>query len=64
MRSRPSSIGWPRTTRGTTLDVPGAPNVRGLITSGILVAAIAVYAVLASDGAAELIYLDFGGTWS
>jgi hypothetical protein len=40
------------------------PNVRGLITSGILAAAIAVYAVLASDGAAELIYLDFGGTRS
>jgi hypothetical protein len=44
--------------------VPGVPDVRVLITSGILVAAIAVYAVLASDGAVELIYLDLDRTWS
>ena len=49
---------------GTTLDVPGVPDVRVLITSGILVAAIAVYAVLASDGAVEVIYLDLDRTWS
>ena len=43
---------------GTTLTVADVPEVRVLIASGILVTAVAVYAVLAPDDAVEVIYLD------
>jgi hypothetical protein len=41
-----------------TLDVASVPAVRVLVTSGILVAYVAVYATLASDDAVEIIYLE------
>ncbi len=41
-----------------TLDVPGVPHVRVLIASGVLVAYLAMYVVLADDDAVEIIYLE------
>ena len=43
---------------GATLAVSQAPGVRVLIATGMLVGALAVYAVLAPDDAIEIIYLD------
>lgn len=47
-----------------TLTVEGVPGVRVLVTAGILVPFIAVYAVAAVDGAVDIIHLDIddGGT--
>lgn len=41
-----------------TLEVPGVPDVRVLIASGVLVAHLAMYVVLADDDAVEIIYLE------
>ncbi|HUR49369.1 MAG TPA: hypothetical protein VMY88_07595 [Acidimicrobiales bacterium] len=41
-----------------TLDVPGVPEVRVLIATGVLVPRLALYAVLADDDAVEIIYLE------
>ena len=41
-----------------TIPVDGAPELRVLITSGILVAFIAAYATLATDGAIDLVGLE------
>jgi hypothetical protein len=43
---------------GATLEVPGVPDVRVLIATGVLVAHLALYVVLAGDGAVEIIYLE------
>ena len=43
---------------GTTLPVSGVDDVRMLITSGIMVAFIVVYAMVASDGGIEIVSLD------
>lgn len=42
----------------TTLEVKGVPGVRVLIAAGVLVARLALYVVLAGDGAVEIIYLE------
>lgn len=42
--------------------IPGRPEYRVLITSGILIARIAVTGQLASDGAVELVSLDLDTT--
>jgi hypothetical protein len=41
-----------------TLDVPGVPEVRVLIATGVLVARLTLYVVLAADDAVEIIYLE------
>lgn len=41
-----------------TLDVAGVPDVRVLVATGVLVARLALYVVLADDGAVEIIYLE------
>ncbi|HYZ99457.1 MAG TPA: hypothetical protein VE575_11945 [Acidimicrobiales bacterium] len=41
-----------------TLAVPSRPGLRVLITAGALVPTVAVYTVLAADGAVEIISLD------
>jgi len=41
-----------------TLEVPGVRDVRVLIASGVLVAHLAMYVVLANDDAVEIIYLE------
>ena len=41
-----------------TLEVTGVPEVRVLIATGVLVAHLALYVVLAPDGAVEIIYLE------
>ncbi len=41
-----------------TLVVPEAPEVRVHLTTGALVPYMAIYTVLATDGAVEIIYLD------
>lgn len=46
----------------STLAVEDAPPVRVLITSGVLVPFIAVYAYLRVDDAIEVIYLDIDQT--
>ena len=43
---------------GTTLEVKDVPGVRVMIAAGVLVARLALYAVLAGDGAVEIIYLE------
>lgn len=43
---------------GTTLPVDGVDDVRMLITSGIMVAFIVVYVVVAADGGIEIVSLD------
>ena len=43
---------------GTTLEVKDVPGVRVLIAAGVLVARLALYVVLAGDGAVEIIYLE------
>jgi len=45
-----------------TLEVPGVPEVRVLIATGVLVAYIALHVVLAADGAVDIIYLDIDNT--
>lgn len=47
---------------GTTLAVEDAPPVRVLVTSGILVRVVAVYAHLRVDDVIEVIYLDIDQT--
>ncbi len=47
---------------GTTVAIPDLPEVRVLITSGILVGAVAVYATLAPDDSVEVIFLDLDRT--
>lgn len=47
---------------GTTLPVEDAPPVRVLITSGILVRLVAVYAHLRADDVVEVIYVDIDQT--
>jgi hypothetical protein len=47
---------------GATLPVEDAPPVRVLITSGILVRLVAVYAHLRVDDVIEVIYLDIEQT--
>lgn len=42
----------------TTLEVKDVPGVRVLIAAGVLVARLALYIVLAGDGAVEIIYLE------
>lgn len=42
----------------TTLRIDAVPGVRVLIAAGVLVAHVAIYAVLATDGAVEIIYLE------
>jgi len=42
----------------TTLAVEEVPGVRVLIAAGVLVRSVAVYAVLADDGAVDVIYLS------
>ena len=42
----------------STLPVAGDPEIRVLITAGVLVDFIPVYAVLAADDAVEIIYLE------
>ena len=44
--------------QGATLEVPGVPNVRVLIATGVLVAHLALHVVLADDSAVEIIYLE------
>ena len=41
-----------------TLAVEGVAGVRVLIAAGVLLPYVALYTVLASDGAIEIIYLD------
>jgi hypothetical protein len=41
-----------------TLEVKDVPEVRVLIATGVLVAHLALYAVLADDDAVEIIYLE------
>jgi hypothetical protein len=41
-----------------TLEVKDVPEVRVLIATGVLVANLALYAVLADDDAVEIIYLE------
>lgn len=41
-----------------TLEVKDVPEVRVLIATGVLVAHVALYAVLADDDAVEIIYLE------
>jgi hypothetical protein len=41
-----------------TLDVDGVPGVRVFITAGHLVSRVAIYIVVAADGAVDIIYLD------
>ncbi len=48
---------------GATLAVPDVPELRVLITSGVLAAAVAVYTVLAPDDSVEVIYLDLDTSW-
>jgi hypothetical protein len=43
-----------------TAAMPGAPEIRVHLTTGVLVAELAIYATLAVDGAVEIIYLDIG----
>ena len=43
---------------GTTLPVEGVDDVRMLITSGIMVAFIVVYVVVAADGGIEIVSLE------
>ena len=43
---------------GATLAVPDVPDVRVLIATGVLVAHLALYVILADDGAVEIIYLE------
>lgn len=43
---------------GTTLAVPDVPGVRVLVATGVLVAHLALYVILADDGAVEIIYLE------
>jgi len=40
------------------LEVKDVPEVRVLIATGVLVAHVALYAVLADDDAVEIIYLE------
>lgn len=47
---------------GTTLPIEDAPPVRVLVTSGILVRVVAVYAHLRVDDVIEVIYLDIDQT--
>lgn len=42
----------------TTLEVKDVSGVRVLIAAGVLVARLALYVVLAGDGAVEIIYLE------
>ncbi len=46
----------------STLAVDDDPQLRVLITAGILVSYIAVYAALADDGAVDIIYLELDNT--
>lgn len=41
-----------------TLEVRGVPEVRVLIATGVLLARLALYVVLADDDAVEIIYLE------
>jgi len=43
---------------GTTLEVKDVPGVRVMIAAGVLVARLALYVVLAGDGAVEMVYLE------
>lgn len=43
---------------GATLDVPGVPDVRVMIATGVLVSHLALYLVLADDDAVDIIYLE------
>lgn len=45
----------------STVPIADGSDVRVLITSGHLVDFMAVYSVLARDGAVEIIYLEIGG---
>jgi hypothetical protein len=42
----------------TTLAVEGVPGVRVLIAAGVLLPYLAVFTLVASDGAIEIIYLE------
>ena len=42
----------------STVEVAGVPDVRVLIATGVLVAHLALYVVLANDDAVEIIYLE------
>ena len=44
--------------QSSTLAVADDPEIRVLITAGILVPFMSIYAVLADDDAIEVIYLD------
>lgn len=46
----------------STLAVDDDPDLRVLITADVMVTYIAVYAVLTSDGAIEIIYLELDST--
>jgi hypothetical protein len=45
---------------GRTLAVAADPEIRVLITAGILMQFMSVYAVIAADDSVEIIYLDLG----
>lgn len=45
---------------GRTLPVADDPEIRVLITAGILVEFMSVYVVLAADDSVEIIYLELG----
>jgi hypothetical protein len=47
-----------RDYEGSTLPVAGDPEIRVLVTAGVLVEYLAIYAVVADDDAVEIIYLD------
>lgn len=56
-RSRRSSTFWQRTTRRPPWMLRGR-RMFALIATGVLVARLALYVVLADDGAVEIIYLE------